>query len=38
VYYTQARQESAVNSYLLPYIQLELGKVVANVSTRSIAQ
>ncbi|GFZ51748.1 hypothetical protein JCM24511_09516, partial [Saitozyma sp. JCM 24511] len=38
VYYTQARQESAVNRYLLPYIQLELGKVVANVSTQSIAQ
>jgi hypothetical protein len=38
VYYAQARHESAVNSYLLPYMQLELGKVVANVSTQSIAQ
>lgn len=38
VYYAQARQESAVNSHLLPYIQLEVGKVVANVSKRSIAQ
>jgi hypothetical protein len=38
VYYAQARQENAVNGYLVPYIQQELGMVVAQASAQSTAQ
>jgi hypothetical protein len=38
VYYAQARQETAINSYVVPYIQLDLGQTVATASALSISQ
>ncbi|RSH94790.1 hypothetical protein EHS25_004596 [Saitozyma podzolica] len=38
VYYVQARNEAAVNGYLVPYIQQELGAIVARASAASAAQ
>jgi hypothetical protein len=38
VYYNQGRQETAVNSYLVPYIQAELGAIVGQASAQSIGQ
>ncbi|GFZ47651.1 hypothetical protein JCM24511_05397 [Saitozyma sp. JCM 24511] len=38
VYYNQGRQETAVNSYLVPYIQAELGAIVGRASAQSIGQ
>lgn len=38
VYYVQARNEAAVNGYLVPYIQQELGAIVAQASAASAAQ
>ncbi|WVN89462.1 uncharacterized protein L203_104685 [Cryptococcus depauperatus CBS 7841] len=38
VYYAQARQETAVNSYLVPYLQQALGQLSAEYGTKSVAQ
>jgi len=38
VYYAQARQENAVGSYLLPYMQAALGQVTAQISAQSVAE
>lgn len=38
VYYAQARNELAVNSYLNPYIQQALGAITAQLSAQSAAQ
>lgn len=38
VYYAQARQESALGSYLVPLMQASLGQLTAQVSAQSAAQ
>ncbi|KAK8847379.1 hypothetical protein IAR55_005237 [Kwoniella newhampshirensis] len=38
VFYAQARQETAVNSYLVPYIQAELSAVCNQFNARSVSQ
>ncbi|WVQ83351.1 hypothetical protein IAT38_005490 [Cryptococcus sp. DSM 104549] len=38
VFYAQARQETAVNTYLLPYIQAALSSSVGQYNARSVAQ
>ncbi|WVF69967.1 hypothetical protein IAT40_004752 [Kwoniella sp. CBS 6097] len=36
VYYAQARLETATNSYLMPYIQAELGAILGQLNARSV--
>ncbi|OCF76878.1 endoplasmic reticulum protein [Kwoniella mangroviensis CBS 8886] len=38
VFYAQARMETAVNSYLLPYMQQALGGLLGQYNARSVAQ
>jgi hypothetical protein len=38
VFYAQARQETAVGSYLLPYMQVALAEITGRLSAQSVAQ
>ncbi|WVW78515.1 hypothetical protein I302_100470 [Kwoniella bestiolae CBS 10118] len=38
VFYAQSRMETAVNSYLLPYMQQALGGILGQYNARSVAQ